>query len=512
MRKKMLLLLSLSCLLAVSSPVTAEEAAPASPAESIAAEAPSEAAPLKDNLVTTEHSAMIRGEVMNYTATAGTMALTTNESACEIFFTAYTLPDAGNAADRPVTFVFNGGPGSASLWMHMGFFGPRRIAFDKQGQASKLPLPVVDNDYTILDLTDLVFIDPVGTGYSKPADGVDIANFLGYENDNRTVGDFIRLYISRYGRWSSPKYLAGESYGTVRAIGVCKYLSETCALDLNGIMLVSSINNYSIALDEGNSNDYAYALYLPTYAADAWYHNTLAPEYQSMDLESFLEEVRSFAGSDYLGALFKGRSLGADEKERIAERIAAYTSLDKQVVLENNIRVPYETFCAKLLGDEKLVIGRIDGRYTGPLTSGSMGDGASDPSNFSLDGIFGAAFNAYIADELDYHTDREYVELSLSVNEAWEFPHSATTGFTQEQIIYEAMSKNRFLKLWVLCGYYDMATPFYAAEWTYDHVFLQDEALKNLQFTYYPSGHMIYMHEPSLAKFRGEAEVWYGGE
>ena len=467
-------------------------------------------APVKpeDHLVTTEHSAVIRGQKLDYTATAGTMAVETKGGICEIFFTAYTAEGIDDASERPITFVFNGGPGSSSEWMHMGFFGPRRIACDENGQITQFPAPVEDNEYSILDITDLVFIDPVGTGYSKPAEGADLMSFIGYENDNRTVGDFIRLYVSRYGRWASPKYLAGESYGTIRAIGLAKYLSDTYSLGLNGIMLVSSVNDFTTMM-ENRPSDYTYALYLPTYAADAWYHGRLAPQYQEMELEDLLQEVRAFAGGEYLSALFKGRRLDDAERDEIASKIAAYSGLDVKDIIKANLRVRYGDFCEKLLSDRKLVIGRIDRRYTGPATGGSLAGGESDPSVAALGDAFGMAVNQYIIGELDYHTDRHYEPLSLEVNEKWIYPTSETSGFNQEQIIYEAMSKNRFLKVWVLCGYYDMATPFFAAEWVYDHVFLNREYEKNLQFTYYPSGHMIYMHEPSLAKFREQAESWY---
>ena len=456
-------------------------------------------APPVDHIVTTEHSAVIRGQALDYTATTGTMVVETAGKKCEIFFTAYTMDEdestAGRASsarrsgaanrsgasDRPLTFVFNGGPGSSSEWMHMGFFGPRRIA-------SQFPIVIEDNEYSILDITDLVFIDPVGTGYSKPLEGAELAHFIGYENDNRTVGDFIRLYVTRYGRWSSPKYLSGESYGTIRAIGLGKYLSEKYSLGLNGIMLVSSINDFTTMMEDTPS-DYTYALYLPTYAADAWYHGKLAPQYQEMKLEDYLEEVRSFAGGEFLSALFAGRRLEED-------------------VLMANLRVPYVDFCGKILKDQKLVIGRIDGRYTGPATGGKMEDGDSDPSAAALGDVFGTAVNQYINDELGFHTDQPYEPLSLEVNEKWNYPGSPI-GFSQEKIIYEMMSKNRFLKIWVLCGYYDMATPFFAAEWVYDHVFLNKGYEKNLQFTYYPSGHMIYMHKPSLVEFKEQAERWY---
>ena len=298
----------------------------------------------EDHLVTTKHSAVIRGQALDYVATTGTMVVETAGKKCEIFFTAYTVEGIERAAERPLTFVFNGGPGSSSEWMHMGFFGPRRIACDDNGQATQFPIVIEDNEHSILDITDLVFIDPVGTGYSRPLEGAELAHFIGYDNDNRTVGDFIRLYVTRYGRWGSPKYLSGESYGTIRAVGLGRYLSEKYALGVNGIMLVSSINDFTTMMEDTPS-DYTYALYLPTYAADAWYHGKLAPKYQEMKLEEYLSEVRCFAGGEYLSALFAGRRLEEAKRKEVAARIAAYAGLDEQDVLMANLRVPYVDFC-----------------------------------------------------------------------------------------------------------------------------------------------------------------------
>ena len=464
-----------------------------------------------DALVSLPHSAVIQGETLHYTSTAGMMAVDTAAGNCEIFFTAYTLDGAEDPAARPLTFVFNGGPGSSSQWLHMGCLGPRRIAFDENGQVASFPAAIVDNEYSILSLTDLVFIDPVGTGYSRPAEGVGIEKFVGYANDILSVGDFIRLYTNRYGRWSSPKYLAGESYGTTRAIGLAQYLADMHSMNLNGIMLISAINDLNLAM-ESNDNDTVYAVYLPTYAADAWYHGRLDAKYQEMALEDFLSEVRTFAGGAYLSALSRGRKLDEATLRETAARMAAYTGLDADQIIKANLRVYCADFCKSLLSDQKLVIGRIDGRYTGPLTGGDISSGDSDPSSFAMNGIYGAAINQYIGVELGYQTDRPYESLSSQVNSLWSFPQAFGEGFTQEKTIREIMSKNRFLKIWVLCGYYDMATPFYAAEWVYDHVFLNKEYESNLQFTYYPSGHMIYMHEPSLAQFRKDAGAWYSGE
>lgn len=489
------LILSLSLMAGGATAENAEESAEA-------AEAPVE------DLVVLQHSAVVQGQTLHYTTTTGILPVKTEGGTCEVFFMAYTLDGVDDLSARPVTFAYNGGPGSSSEFVHMGFLAPRRIAFDENGNVQDFPAQITDNEYSILDLTDLVFIDPVGTGYSRPAEGTDRTEFIGYQNDLRSVGDFIRLYTNRYGRWGSPKYLAGESYGTTRSVGLAEYLADTYDLNLNGLMLISCIHDLTVVLEEQPA-DLAYVLYLPTYTADAWYHHKLSPEYQAMDLEALTEEARAFAGGEYLSALFRGRNLGETEKEQIAERMAALTGLDAARILGSNLRVTYRDFCKWLLEDEQLVIGRIDGRYTGPLTNGDMGSGAADPSSAANDGIYAAAVNRYISEELGYHTDRPYYTSSLEVNALWSFPDGFGRGFVQYDTVYNIMSKNRFLKVWALGGYYDLATPFFSAEWFFDHVFINEETAKNFQFTHYPCGHMIYMQEDCLAQFRREAEAWY---
>ena len=472
--------------------------------------ASTESEPLADNIVTTKHTAVIGGKELAYTANTGTMLLETGGETCEIFFTAYTLDDVEDPADRPVTFAFNGGPGSASYVIHTGCLGPRRIDVDDQGYTTSIPAKMKDNDNSLLDLTDLVIIDAVGTGYSRAVGDSEESAFLGYDNDNRTFGDFIYQYINRNGRWGSEKYVAGESYGTTRAVGVCAYLADTYDLNLNGLILISSINDFS-AVQPGPGNEIPYALYLPTFAADARYQGVIAQEYLDMELEDFLDEVRTFAEEEYVPALFKGDNLAQEEHDALVEKLAAYTGLSKEFIERNNLRVKLDDFCAELLADKKQMVGRYDGRIAGPVTSGSLDDGASDPSDAVFSLGFGNTFNAYLKDELGFTTDRTYIPMSDEVNDAWTFPISNWGGYlTQEQTIYECMSKNPFLKIWVLCGYYDAATPFYQAEWVFNHVFLDDSVKDNLSFTYYPCGHMIYMEKESFDQFRSDAENWFG--
>lgn len=464
----------------------------------------------EDNIVTTKHSAVIQGKKLNYTAQTGTMFLETGEDSCEIFFTSYILDDVKDSSSRPITFAFNGGPGACSMYLNIGCLGPRRVDIDKKGYPKSMPTRMKDNENSLLDMTDIVIIDAVGSGYSRPVGESDIEAFIGYENDRRTIGDFIRQYVDRYNRWGSEKYLAGESYGTTRAVGVCDYLSDTYAMHLNGLMLISSINDFT-AMYFADGNDIPYTALIPTYAADAWYHGVLRKEYLDMKLEDYLEEVRVFVEEQYVPALYKGNRISDSKKEALAETLADYIGLSKDFVLKSNLHVSLDDFSKELLKDKKLMIGRYDGRITGPVIAGNLENGSNDPSNSAFSLSFGSAFNDYLLNELGFQTDRPYIPMDGDINYLWTFPIDVWGGYMyQENIIHDLMSKNNFLKIWVLCGYYDAATPFYGAEWTFNHVFLDDPVKDNLTFTYYESGHMLYIEKESFDKFRKDAETWYG--
>lgn len=460
-----------------------------------------------DNIVTTKHQVEIQGKTVPYTAETGTMFLTSGGVSYEMFYVAYTRDDVENPDERPVTFAFNGGPGSSCFYIQFGCLGPRKAELDETGYAISLPAKIIDNENSILDMTDLVFIDPVGTGYSRAVNKDEENEFYGYDNDIRSVGDFIRQYINRNKRWGSEKYIAGESYGTTRAVGLCNYLSEQYGVFVNGLMLVSSVNDFN-AVISGGGNETSYALFIPTFAADAWYHGKVSKEYKAMKLEDYLEEVRSFVEEEYVPVLFMGKRMSEDKKEEIAKKLSGYIGVSEEFCLKRNLRIELEDFSTELLSDKKLRIGRLDGRITGPVTAGSLGDGESDPSSISTDLAFVNSYQKYVTEELGYETDTPFIPLSSDVNVAWSFANDGGL-ISQEDIVYNCMSKNPFLKIWVLCGYYDAATPFYSAEWVYNHVFLNEETEKNLSFTYYPSGHMFYVDKEAFAKFRKDAEEWY---
>lgn len=310
----------------------------------------------EEALSVTHHTAEVAGQTLAYTATAGRLPVSMGDQQCQMFFTAYTLDGVEDLTQRPITFAFNGGPGSSSEWLHLGMLAPRRVEMDQDGQPTQLPVKIVDNPCSILDMTDLVFIDPVGTGYSRVVEGSDPNAFYSYSGDIISVSEFVRLYVTRYGRWGSPKYLAGESYGTTRAVGMANYLSDAYAMALNGLMLVSSANDFSVLMTDP-MNELPYTLYLPTYAAIGQYHGLLEEPYQSMPVEELIAEVRDFAATEYQAALFRGSALDEAQKEAVAEKVAAFTGLAKDYVLKQNLRVFLDDFCSSLLADRKLMVG-----------------------------------------------------------------------------------------------------------------------------------------------------------
>ena len=501
MKKRIAVLLMLCLLMLTLLPAAAfaDEAADGQAAPETAAG--------QDDLVTTKHTAVIQGEEIAYTATVGTMAVETGGATGEFFFRAYTKDGVENTAERPITFAFNGGPGSCSYYLEFGCLGPKRAEMTEDGHSLSLPPRFTDNENSLLDITDLVFIDAIGTGYSRPADGSELSSFQGYDNDVRSFADFIRQYVNRNKRWASEKYIIGESYGTARAVGICEYLADNYSMNLNGLMLFSTINDFSQAIPSA-SHELPYALFFPTFAADAWYHGMLSERYQAMSLEEYLDEVRDFVSTEYWPALFQGSRLTDADRNGLAEKISSYLGLKKDYVLEKNNRICEDDFLSGLLKEKNLKVGRVDGRYTGLLT-----DDGSDPSSIETDLIIGNAYYAYLTEELNYQTDRPYLPLNGAVQDGWTSPDPMVPWlggyFSQEEIIRECMSQNPYLKIWVNCGYYDSATPFYAAEWVYSHVFLDEASKDNLSFSYYPAGHMFYVEKASFDQFREEAVLWY---
>ena len=420
----------------------------------------------------------------------------------KIFFVAYTLDDVADISKRPVTYLFNGGPGSASLWLHMGAVSPRRASLTADGEAPPPPYQVVDNESTWLDHTDLVFIDPVSTGFSRPMPKEDAKQFHGLKEDIASVGDFIRLYTTRNSRWLSPKFIVGESYGTTRAAGLSDYLQSRYGLYLNGIVLVSSALNFqSIFLSP--ENDEPYIGFLPGFAATAWYHKKLSPEMQAKGVDEVAREARAFAGTEYALALAKGDAATAQDRELVANQLSHFTGLPAGEFKLIRLRMPDTMFFDHLLRAEGRYVGRYDSRFTGPSYSpGVSGDDAYDPSYEAVGPVFNAAFNDYVRRELKFESDIPYE--GLTNVQPWNFGNALNGSPNTAEDLRKAMTRNPYLKVWITCSYYDLATPFFAAERVVASMNLDPSVRPNLRFTYYESGHMLYIHAPSRAKFKAD--------
>ncbi len=450
------------------------------------------------------------GKTIDYTATTGYTLLETEEGKprAKIFFVAYTKDNVSEPSERPLTFAFNGGPGSASVWLHLGALGPKRILMTDEGGATPPPYKVVDNGHSWLEFTDLVFIDPVMTGYSRPVDSTDKKEFLGFVEDVESVGEFIRLYTSRYQRWNSPKYLAGESYGTTRACGLAGHLQDRYGLYINGLVLISQITNFQTARFE-IGNDLPYPLFLPTYAATAWYHKQLDPSFDN--LQDLLREVEDFALNDYTLALTKGDRLPDKEKDRIAGKLAEYIGVSKEYILQANLRPVIHRFVKELRRDEGLTVGRLDSRFTGVDYDGTRERYEFDPSyNKAIYGPFTMAVNDHIRRNLNYENDIPYEILTGRVR-PWNYDNVQNEYLNVSETLRQAMHKNPYLKVLICNGYYDLATPYFATEYTLDHLFLQDDLKKNITMKYYEAGHMMYIEKASFLKMAGDVRGFYLG-
>lgn len=460
------------------------------------------------DLVVTEHTAEIAGKTIAYTATAGTLPLSGEDEKrkADVFFVAYTVA-AEPGRERPVTYCFNGGPGSSSVWLHMGMLGPKRVELPAEPVVPAPPTRVIPNPYSLLDVTDLVFIDPVSTGYSRPAEGEKKEQFHGYTEDLNSVGRFIHLYTTKYGRWGSPKFLCGESYGTLRAAGLAKHLQDRYNLELNGIVLVSTVLDFQTLLFD-ETNDLPYVLFLPTYAATAWFHKQLPEDLQAKSLDEVTKEAREFALGDYATALLKGGDLPAEKRQEIIDRYARLTGLSPGFVERSELRVPQERFGKMLLRREELTVGRFDSRYSGPDRDPAGTMTRYDPSAAALFGPFTAAFYQYVRSDLGITKETPYEILTSKVR-PWNYGDFENDYVQSSVGLSDAMAKNPHLKVFVANGYYDLATPFLGAEYTFSRL-LPTVRRENVTLGYYEAGHMMYVHEPSFAKLREDLLKFYG--
>ena len=458
----------------------------------------------QDTISETTHSVSIGGKRIEYVARAGMLSLKEDKDdpKAQIFFISYTRKDTDeDPAKRPITFSFNGGPGSSSVWLHLGVLGPRRVLLDDEGFAMAPPYALVDNEYSLLDKTDLVFIDPVSTGFSRTIGEEDPKQFHGLEEDIQSVGEFIRLYTTRYERWASPKFLIGESYGTTRAAGLSGYLQETHGMYLNGIMLVSAIMNFQTARF-GSGNDLPPALFLPTYTATAWYHKQLAADLQS-DLQAALRESEEFAAGEYASALMQGDGLSESAYSQVVTKLARLTGLSEDYVHRARLRPHIWQFCKELRRDEGLTVGRLDSRFTGIDADGTGGGMDFDPSMGNILGPYSSALNDYVRRELDFESDLPYEILTGKVH-PWSYKSHQNEFVNVAETLREAMTKNPFLKVWIASGYYDLATPYFATDYTVSHLGLDPSLRDQIGVSYYEAGHMMYIHIPSLVKMKAD--------
>ena len=472
-----------------------------------------------DQITVTRHTLKIGRRSIAYTVTCGTMVMREEaekegksdgeRARAKVFFIAYTVDGAANKAARPVTFSFNGGPGSSSVWLHLGVLGPRRVELDDEGFAAAPPGRLVPNDLSLLDVSDLVFIDPVGTGYSRMVEGEMVKEYHEYRRDLESVGEFIRLYCSRYGRWASPKFLIGESYGTTRAAGLAGHLIERYGMYLNGVMLVSCALEFQVLrFDAGN--DLPHVLFLPTYAATAWRHKRLAADLQRKPLRKLLDEVEAFAGGEYAAALFKGARLQPAERKAIVARLARYTGLSPDYVERTDLRIEILRFCKELLRDEGLTVGRLDSRYTGHDRDSAGEKFEFDPAMLQIYGAYAAAMNDYVRRELQFEADVPY-EVIKPLYATWGWNDFSNRYASVTESLRKAMSMNPRMKVLVASGYYDFATPHFAADYSLDHLALAPELAKNIAVSYYEAGHMMYVHRPSLEKLAAELRSFVAG-
>ena len=465
----------------------------------------------EEKTVTTNHSIKLNGKIYEYSVTAGTLILKEEDEEegekpkATIFYIAYTLNDVKNPRSRPVTFSFNGGPGSSSVWLHLGILGPKRVLLDEDGRPFPPPYQLVDNDFSLLDKTDLVFIDPVSTGYSRSVPGEKAEQFHGVKKDIESVGDFIYKYTSRNERWLSPKFIIGESYGTTRAAGLSSYIQDRHGMFLNGLMLVSSILNFGTArFDPGN--DLPYLLFLPTYAATAWYHQKLDEDLQK-DLNSTLRKVEAFAEEEYLLALMKGDALPEQDRNRIATQLSRYTGLSKEYILQTDLRINIFRFCKELLRSEGLSVGRLDSRFTGfdRDSAGEMFE--RDPSYSAILGPYAATLNHYVKSDLKFENEISY-EILAPLYQKWKFEDWQNQYLNVAEDLRKSIATNPNLKVFVGNGYYDFATPYFATEYTFNHIGLPKEMHKNITMEYYEAGHMMYIHQPSLEKLNHDLDLF----
>ncbi len=474
----------------------------------------------QDRVVVTEHKIVVGRKTLEYTATCGTVVLRDyderdsekegkrqgDKPRASLFFTAYTLKGVKKPERRPVLFSFNGGPGSSSVWLHLGILGPQRVATDEMGNAPPPPYALVDNEHTLLAESDLVFIDPVGTGHSRMIEGEKVAEFHEYQRDLDAVGEFIRLYLARYGRWGSPKYLIGESYGTTRAAGLSLHLQEKHDIFLNGVMLVSlAVDLQTLCFDHGN--ELPYPLFLPTYAATAWYHKALSPDLQKKPLREVIAAAETFAYNEYSVALLQGSRLGAAKREHIARQVARFSGLSTEFVLRCDLRPNEWRFFKELLRDRGRTVGRLDTRFLGLDRDDAGEKPDDDPAMTNVIGAYAAGINRLLKDRLKFDSDAPYV-VHAPIWDKWAWKDFANKYANVGESLRRAMHANPHMRVYVASGYYDLGTPYAAGDYTVSHLGLRKSLQQNVTVSYFEAGHMMYIHRPSLVRMAKELKAF----
>ncbi len=455
----------------------------------------------EDPPVVTKHSSRVGGRQLNYTVTTGFMPIrnsVSGDNEGRIFYMAYTL-DGADKRTRPLMFSFNGGPGSASVWLHLGALGPKRVKMLDDGLMPPPPYELVENDQSWLDLTDLVFVDPVGTGYSRATKPEFASKFFSVNGDIDANGEFIRMYLGRGERWASPLYLVGESYGTTRVAGLANHLFER-GVGLNGIAMVSMVTNFQ-TIRFADNNDAPLVMYFPSYAATAWYHKALSPALQAKPLTQVLRESENFAARELGPALLRIDRLSIQEKNDLLDKFSMYSGLSKTFIDDQNFRVELGEFNKELLRTRKRTTGRLDSRFLGYDRDSGGVSPEFDPSMTAIRTPFTATFNDYVRSDLGFKTDLEYYILGGGITTPWNWntnnAYADTTG-----ALSSAMRKNPYMKVFLASGYYDMATPYFAADYTMSSMNLDPVLRHNITTEYYEAGHMMYIEKNSLIKLK----------
>jgi carboxypeptidase C (cathepsin A) len=454
--------------------------------------------------VITHHKITLAGKALAYTATTGFLPIKDDQGHVEahMFYVAYTVDNSG--PKRPLTFAFNGGPGSATIWLHMGCFGPKRVKMRPNGFMPPPPFEWEENQNTILDRTDIVFVDAIGTGYSRAVTPELGRKFWSVSGDIAAFGEFVRLYLQKNSRWTSPVYLAGESYGTTRAAGLSGYLVDH-GIALNGIVLISTILNFE-TVSFGIGNDLPYILYLPTYAETAAFHHKLAPELEK-DPEALRQEVEKFAAGEYAMALQQGDSIDPTLRQSVIDRLARYTGLSKQYIARCDLRIDLSHFDTELLRDETKIVGRLDGRFTAFNETATQQTPEFDPSEAAIRPPYTSVFGDYVKTELGFQSDLVYYVLGGGIGR-WDFDTAGgRAGFADtSQALRRAFAKNPYLQVYIAEGFYDAATPYFAVEYTFNHMGLTPDAHKNIARGHFNAGHMVYIDNESMNKLKQDVD------